>query len=86
MPKKNIDFTILALGIAILIAVLASSCSREPLQLHYYNAYSPLYNEYFVISSDRELKAKDVVWFDDKAQAVDYATPYVARIISPYKK
>lgn len=86
MPKKNIDFTILALGLAILIAVLASSCSREPLQLHYYNAYSPLFNEYFVVASDRELNANDVVWFDDNSQVTDYATPYVATIVSHYKK
>lgn len=86
MQKKPVDFTILAIAIVILIAVLASSCSREPLHLNYYNAYSPLFNEYFVVASDRELNANDVVWFDDNSQVTDYATPYVARIISPYKK
>lgn len=51
-----------------------------------YNSYSPLYDEYFILKSDKELKAKDIVWFDDNAAVVDYPTAYVARIISPYNK
>ena len=85
MNKKPTDYTILLIGIVILIAVVMSSFTRSLPQPHYYNAYSPLYDEFFIISSDMELQAKDVVWFDDSAQAVNYATPYVATIISPYK-
>ncbi len=68
-----------------IVLLLAVSCTRSLPHPVYYNAYSPLYDEFFVIKSDRELKAKDIVWFDDNAAVVDYPTPYVARIISPYK-
>jgi len=84
--RKNIDVTILVIGLPVMMVVIAISCARPAVQLYYYNAYSPLYNEYFVVSSSQELKAKDVIWFDDNAQAVDYATPYVATILSPYKQ
>ena len=67
------------------VLLLAVSCTRSLPEPVYYNAYSPLYDEFFVIKSDRELKAKDIVWFDDNAAVVDYPTAYVARIISPYK-
>ena len=66
------------------VVLFTVSCTRSLPQPVYYNAYSPLYDEFFVIKSDRELKAKDIVWFDDNTQVVDYPTPYVARIISPY--
>lgn len=85
MKQKQNDYTFAAIGLVILIAVLASSCTQELPQPIYYNAYSPLYDEYFVLKSNRPLSIKDVVWFDDNAQAVDYATPYVATILSPYK-
>ncbi len=68
-----------------IVLLLAVSCTRSMPQPVYYNAYSPLYDEVFVINSDRELNAKDIVWFDDNTQVVDYPTPYVATIISPYK-
>jgi hypothetical protein len=68
-----------------IVLLLAVSCTRSLPEPVYYNAYSPLYDEFFVIKSDRELNAKDIVWFDDNTQVVDYPTPYVARIISPYK-
>jgi len=71
--------------VAIISAAIAVSCTRQQPDTLYYNAYSPLYDEFFVIASDRELKAKDIVWFDDNAQAVNYATPYVATILSHYK-
>jgi hypothetical protein len=67
------------------VLLAAVSCTRSMPQPLLYNAYSPFYDEFFVISSNRELQAKDVVWFDDNAQAVAYVTPYVAKIISPYK-
>lgn len=70
----------------ILIAVLVSSCTRSKPQLLYYNAYSPLYDEYFILKSDKPLSNKDIVWFDDKATAVNYTTEYVAMIISPYNQ
>lgn len=66
------------------VLLLAVSCTHSLPEPVYYNAYSPLYDEFFVIKSDRELSAKDVVWFDDNAAVVDYPTAYVARIISPY--
>lgn len=78
------DIRIIVGVILIVILMIVTSCTRPSTEVHYYNAYSPLYDEYFVIKSDRELKAKDIVWFDDNAQAVAYVTPYVAKIISPY--
>lgn len=53
---------------------------------YYYNAYSPLYDEYFILKSYKPLQNKEIVWFDDKATAVNYSTEYVAMIISPYNK
>jgi hypothetical protein len=81
------NYITLGIGALIMASVVlfAVSRSRQLSQPVYYNAYSPLYDEYFVIKSDRELKAKDIVWFDDNAAVVDYPTAYVARIISPYK-
>lgn len=79
------DIRIIVVVILLVILMIAMSCTRPSVEVHYYNAYSPLYDEYFVIKSDRELKAKDIVWFDDNAAVVDYTTPYVATIISPYK-
>jgi hypothetical protein len=79
------DIRIIAVVILIVILMVAMSCTRPVAQVYYYNAYSPLYDEYFVIKSDRELKAKDIVWFNDDTEVVSYRTPYVATIISPYK-
>ena len=79
------DIRIIAVVVLLVILMVAMSCTRSLPQPVYYNAYSPLYDEYFVIKSNRELKAKDIVWFDDNAAVVDYPTAYVARIISPYK-
>lgn len=84
--RKPTDHTLLAVLLVLLIAVIAASCTRqtipEPLL---YNAYSPLYDEYFILKSYKPLLNKTVVWFDDKATAVNYSTEYVAMIISPYK-
>lgn len=70
----------------ILIAVFSASCTRAHNDTLYYNAYSPLYDEFFIISSDHALDSNSVVWFDDHAQVVNCCTPYVAKIISPYNK
>ena len=68
-----------------LVLLLAASCTRSLPQPRYYNAYSPLYDEFFVVGSYRDLQPNDVIWFDDNTQEVNYTTPYVATIISPYK-
>lgn len=98
--RKPTDYTLLAVLLVLLIAVIAASCTRntisEPLlnsrssipnvTTYLYNAYSPLYDEHFVIKSYTPLSVKEVVWFDDNATAVNYSTEYVAMIISPYNK
>lgn len=84
--KKPTDYTILLIGLVILIAVIAASCTRNQNVKLYYNAYSPLYDEFFVLASDHVLDSNSVVFFDDNAQAVDHVTPYVAKVISLYTK
>lgn len=78
--------TLKAIAFVILIVTLVGSCTRNSNETYYYNAYSPLYDEFFILKSDKPLTVKDVVWFDDNAAATQYATPYVATIISPYNK
>lgn len=75
----------LLICIILISAFILSHKSSKP-QLLFYNAYSPAYDEFFIISSDHKLDSNAVVWFDDNAQVVNYTTPYVATIISPYKK
>jgi hypothetical protein len=63
----------------------ATKCFQHPNKTALlYNAYSPSHEDYFVIKSNTPLKSKSVVWFNDNAEAVNYTTPYVATIISPY--
>lgn len=85
MKHKPKDYTLAAIAFVVLIAVLASSCKNELPQPFYYNAYSPTFDEFFIIRSYKPLAAKQIVWFDH-AQVVEYATPYMATIISPYNK
>ena len=49
-----------------------------------YNAYSPGYDEYFVIKSYQSLPLDTLVHFDDQAIVTDQATGYQARILSSY--
>lgn len=74
---------LLAVIISLLVMV---SCTRSLPKERLYNAYCPLYDEFFVVGSYRDLQPHDVIWFDDNTQEVNYATPFVATIISPYKK
>lgn len=68
----------------IILCVLVASCNSKLPEPLLYNAYSPLYDEFFIIKSDTPLEDKAVVWFNDNAEVVNYTTPYVATIISPY--
>lgn len=51
-----------------------------------YNAYSPEYDETFVLKSCSPLPSDTLVHFNDKAVATNRNTPYTARIISLYTK
>lgn len=51
-----------------------------------YNAYSPEYDENFVLKSFSPLRNDTLVHFNDKAVATIKKTPYTARIISLYTK
>lgn len=51
-----------------------------------YNAYSPEYDENFVLRSYNELPSDTIVHFDDNAVATIKKTPYTAIIISIYSK
>lgn len=51
-----------------------------------YNAYSPEYDESFVIKSFIHLRNDTLVHFDNNAVATIKKTPYTARIISLYIK
>ena len=85
MYQKHTDYTILLIGIVILIAVVMSSCTRSLPQPLLYNAYDIQSDEYYVISSDHPLDSNSLVYDNEHAQAVNYVTPYLVRIISPYK-
>lgn len=51
-----------------------------------YNAYSPEYDENFVLKSFSPLRNDTLVHFDNNAVATIIKTPYTARIISLYTK
>lgn len=80
--KKPTDYSILLIGIIILIAVIASSCGHK--RTYYYNAYSPGYGEYFVIKSYTPLSIDTLVNFDDEAIVTEERNGFRARILSMY--
>ena len=56
----------------------------NPRRSYLYNAYSPSYDEYFVIKSYGSLPLDTVVNFDDNAIVTADKTGYQARILSTY--
>lgn len=68
--------------LSFLAIIIAIKTTKDPVYL--YNAYSPAYNEFFILKSYSELAPKSTVWVNEHEVAVDYPTQFVAQIQSIY--
>lgn len=66
------------------VIYLITLFSYNPRKSYLYNAYSPGYDEYFVIKSYQQLPFDTVVSFDNNAIVTADKTGYQARILSSY--
>lgn len=75
------------MSIVFTCVICVRHVSKIPRKVYYYNAYSPGYDEYFVLKSYQQLPIDTITHFEaNHALATKEKTGWTAKILSVYDK